>query len=130
MARQPTFTVHISLTVSLKNVYSDLAERLLMLLSLRTAMDECHRGRSRPYTAAASPVPLSLRVCLTPSRIASRDFQRITAGQTPCHGLAQNLFVNLQHATPDTPGLAGGEALQGLERRVEVLRSLPGNIGE
>src|SRR6266849_1113776 len=29
MARQPTFTVHISLTVSLKNVYSDLAERLL-----------------------------------------------------------------------------------------------------
>src|SRR2546425_543284 len=30
MARQPTFTVHISLTVSLKNVYSDLAERLLV----------------------------------------------------------------------------------------------------
>src|SRR5207249_5054018 len=29
MARQPTFAVHISLTVSLKNVYSDLAERLL-----------------------------------------------------------------------------------------------------
>src|SRR6266567_7237644 len=29
MARQPAFAVHISLTVSLKNVYSDLAERLL-----------------------------------------------------------------------------------------------------
>src|SRR5262245_39031475 len=29
MARQPTFAVHISLTLSLKNVYSDLAERLL-----------------------------------------------------------------------------------------------------
>src|SRR6266446_3472693 len=32
MARQPTFAVHISLTVSLKNVYSDFAERLLQFI--------------------------------------------------------------------------------------------------
>jgi hypothetical protein len=37
MARQPTFAVHISLTVSLKNVYSDLAERLLQISDFSTA---------------------------------------------------------------------------------------------
>ena len=32
MAGQPPFAVHISLTASLKNVYSDLAERLLSII--------------------------------------------------------------------------------------------------
>jgi hypothetical protein len=57
MARQPTFAVHISLTVSLKNVYSDLAERLLIYVidSLPVAVGANIRiRRSKIYTYCIS----------------------------------------------------------------------------
>ena len=45
MARQPTFAVHISLTVSLKNVYSDLAER---------SLEQCDNKVLGSHTACSS----------------------------------------------------------------------------
>ena len=69
MARQPTFAVHISLTVSLKNVYSDLAERLL------TPVDNSLADAPEVVTVHDPTHPLYGRRLLVASRPTRPDAQ-------------------------------------------------------
>jgi hypothetical protein len=61
MARQPTFAVHISLTASLKNVYSDLAERLLIAMSLEKPSERpntCETPSGYHYMTGSATIKL------------------------------------------------------------------------
>ena len=75
MARQPTFAVHISLTLSLKNVYSDLAERLLSTVTGRSYGVGCvHTGVFRKRNSRC--IWVSSSSCITCASGVKRYFLR------------------------------------------------------
>src|SRR6516225_1347243 len=112
MARQPTFAVHISLTLSLKNVYSDLAERLLMCCS--SAYTDYTLFPIKSNTAYIERLNATFRERLAPLARRCRALARHTLT------LHEGMFVvgtvynfctpheSLSHTQQTTPAMAAG----------------------